>query len=310
MFVASGPDLLRLVVVPVLGWAAWRDLRTRRVPNEVWYPLAALGVALFGWELLTAASGAAVRRIVYAMALSVGIVVPLAYVFWRVGGFGGADAKAFMVLAVVFPTYPTYYLPDLAVPVVRATVGIFSLTVLTNAVMVGVVYPLGLAAINVARGHHSRWVFVGRPLDWSAVPTAHGRLLSAPSAGVGGLDLDALRMYLRWRQTTLAALREQPNPRDPATIPADRGDPTDGAVRVDGGDHDDPWGAEAFLAEAGPAYGTTAAELRDGLAVLTERDTVWISPGIPFVVPLLAGLLLALTYGDILVAILGLVGVQ
>ncbi|MFB6103669.1 MAG: prepilin peptidase [Halobacteriaceae archaeon] len=308
MYVASVPDLLRLVVVPVLGWAAWRDLRTRRVPNEVWYPLAVLGVALFGWEVLAAESGSG--RVVYAMALSVGIVVPLAYLFWRIGGFGGADAKAFMVLAVVFPTYPTYYLPSVALPLVRATVGVFSLTVLTNAVLMGVVYPVGLAVLNVARGHHSRWMFVGRPLDWSAVPTAHGRLLSSPPDGTGGLDLDALRMYLRWRQTTLAALRADPDRRDPATIPEERGDPTDGAVRPDGGDLEDPWGAEAFLAEAGPAYGTTADELRDGLAVLTERDTVWISPGIPFVVPLLAGLVVALTYGDVLVALLTLVGVQ
>lgn len=273
--------------------------------------MAALGVVAFAWELVGAAPGYEMRYHLIAMGLSLGIVVPLAYVFWRIGGFGGADAKAFMVLALVFPTYPTYYLPGVAMPMVRAGVGIFSLTVLTNAVLVGAAYPLGLGVRNLAAGHRSKWVFVGRPVSWQSVTTAHGRLLSAPADGTGGLDLDALRMYLRWRKTTLAELRANDGLRDPATIPADRGEPTDGAVESDGGTPiADPWGAEAFLAEAGPAYGTTVEELRDGLEVLTTRDTVWISPGMPFVVPLLVGLGIALTYGDILIAALGLFGVR
>lgn len=42
----SIPDLLRLVAVPVFGWAAYRDVKTRRVPNRTWTPLAALAVLL------------------------------------------------------------------------------------------------------------------------------------------------------------------------------------------------------------------------------------------------------------------------
>jgi preflagellin peptidase FlaK len=35
---------------------------------------------------------------------------------------------------------------------------------------------------------------------------------------------------------------------------------------------------------------------------------VWVSPGLPFVVPMFVGLLLALTYGDLLFGLLGAVG--
>ncbi|MFC6726180.1 A24 family peptidase, partial [Halobium palmae] len=41
--IAAPPDLLRLLVVPVFAWAAWRDVRTRRLPNRVWAPLVVLG---------------------------------------------------------------------------------------------------------------------------------------------------------------------------------------------------------------------------------------------------------------------------
>ena len=37
-------DLLRLIAVPALGWAAWRDVRTRRLPNRLWTPLVAIGL--------------------------------------------------------------------------------------------------------------------------------------------------------------------------------------------------------------------------------------------------------------------------
>ena len=49
--------------------------------------------------------------------------------------------------------------------------------------------------------------------------------------------------------------------------------------------------------------------LRAGLAVVTDRESVWISPGIPFVVPMFLGLVAALTYGDLLVGVMGSLGV-
>ncbi len=47
-----------------------------------------------------------------------------------------------------------------------------------------------------------------------------------------------------------------------------------------------------------PAYGTTPEKLRDGLQVVASQDEVWISPGIPFIVPMFVGTVIAFTYGD------------
>jgi preflagellin peptidase FlaK len=59
----------------------------------------------------------------------------------------------------------------------------------------------------------------------------------------------------------------------------------------------------------GSAYGTSPEVLRAGLDALVERDRVWISPGIPFLVPMFLGLLVAFTYGDVLFAVLTWLGV-
>jgi preflagellin peptidase FlaK len=182
---------------------------------------------------------------------------------------------------------------------------------------------------------------VGKPVRWDAVPDEHGRLLETPDGVTrNGVDLDAVRMYLRWRGLTLSELRERADHfRNPATLPAKPNPPGDGSVgveeaRADGGAvdgevsktidaeeapdetipaeelPDDPWGAEAFLEDVDHgAYGTTPEGLRDGLEVLTTEERVWLSPGIPFIVPLFFGTLVALTYGDLLFAALEWLGV-
>lgn len=349
---AAIPDLLRLVAVPLLGWAAVRDLRTRRVPNRIWWPLAGLALVLLVWDGYGLAGGFGFRLFLVRVAISVGLVVPLAFAFWYFGGFGGADAKAFMVLAILFPTYPTYELLGTGVPVIVTDLGVFSISVLTNTVLVGLAYPFVLAVRNAASGDVGLRMFVGHQVPVAELSRRHGTLLETPSGLTRrGLDLDALRMYLRWRGTDLETLRSDATLIDPRTLPEAPNDPTDGAVHADGGrdsigessaspdtssrpntssrsdaspepdtstdwewvdvhdGFDDPWGAEAFLSDIdSTAYGTTPETLRDGLDVITSQEAVWISPGIPFILPTFVGLVLALTAGDLLFWGLGVVG--
>ncbi|WP_254840052.1 A24 family peptidase [Natronomonas marina] len=348
--IASGPDLLRLVAVPVLGWAALRDVRTRRVPNRAWLPLVVVGVVALAWDALLVAGTRRQTLFVIRVLLSLGLVAPLGYVFWRLGGFGGADAKAVMTLAVVFPANPAYYLPasvvtalggavPAAYPTQTAALGVFSLTILSNTVLLGLAYPLLLALRNLPRGEITPAMFVGRPVAVDEIPGEYGRLLETPAGFTRrGLDVDALRMYLRWRGVDLAAVRSEPD-RYRHPLPTERNDPGDGSIvdderaLTDGGEtvvdtvdapgpatdaRDaqesavrplDTWGAARFLEEH-RAYGTTPAELREGLEVLVEsdRETVWLTPGIPFILPMFAGLVVALGYGDLLFALLSALG--
>ncbi|MFB6222096.1 MAG: A24 family peptidase C-terminal domain-containing protein [Haloarcula sp.] len=337
----SIPDLLRLVAVPVFGWAAYRDVKTRRVPNRTWAPLAVLAVVLMLWDAYTVWAGPTTvgqRLFFIRIVISLGFVIPLSYGFWLIGGFGGADAKAFMLVAVLFPVYPVYYLPSVALPLQQTAIGVFSLTVLSNTVLAGIAYPLGVAARNVTRGRLSLAMFIGRPVSVDSITEEYGRLLESPDGfDRDGVDLDALRMYLRWRGCTLGDIRSDPTRhRLPTSLPANPNDPGDGSLATDGGDPvtgnevtnptatddataaspkadldavDDPWGAERFLDDIDhSAYGTSPDQLRDGLEVLITSDEVWISPGIPFLVPMFVGLVVSLTYGDVLFSLLQAVG--
>ncbi|MGQ4556354.1 prepilin peptidase [Halobellus sp. GM3] len=326
----SVPDLLRLVVLPVLAWTAWRDVETRRVPSRTWAPLVGLGLLLLVVDAVgqLSASMPAAALFFVRVAVSLFLVAPIAYLFWRLGGFGGADAKALITIAILLPTFPTYYFSGYTLPYVETTLGVFSMTILTNTVVLAAAYPLALAVRNALDGDVAFPVaFLGRRIATDALPTAHGRLFETPEGfSRNGLDIDALRMYLRWRGATLEELRADPDRfRDPASIDETH-DPTDGAVVADGGeirerrgdgaddpatvDPEDPWGAAAFLDDIeGTAYGTTPETLRGGLEIVSDREEVWISPGIPFLVPMFLGTLLAFTYGDLVFGALGLFGV-
>ncbi|WP_336362386.1 A24 family peptidase [Halalkalicoccus salilacus] len=337
---ASVPDLLRLLALPVLTWAAWQDLETRRVPNRTWPPLAALAVVLLVWDGADAlaAGGFDLASFAVGTTISLVVVAPAAYLFWRLDTFGGADAKALIVLAVLFPTFPTYDVAGLVLPVRTTPTGAFALTILSNTVLVAALYPLWLSARNAAARRVTPAMFVGKPVRWDALTATHGRLLETRSGFTrSGLDLDALRMYLRWRGSTLAELRSDPDRyRRPESLPAEPLPAGDGVVTTDGeplhlssirsdGEgptaspefsvdgtprrRSDDWGVDAFLADVGPAYGTTSEGLCEGLELLASRDRVWVSPGIPFLVPVLLGLVIGLVYGDLLIAVLDALGI-
>ena len=364
---ASGPDLLRLLVIPFFAYLAWRDIKTRRIPNQTWYPLAALAVILLVWDTYVVMTGdldAALRQEYYIrVAISIGFIIPLSYLFWRLGGFGGADAKAFMIIAILFPVFPEYHLWEYGydgvlnwlpgvehsavLPAVQPSLGVFSVTILSNTVLAGLLYPVALAFKNAATGYVSPGMFVAKPVASEDVIEEYGTILEFPDRKLSAslspsglrsyfswrrLDLDALRMYLQWRGVSLEELRENPEYyRNPESLPDEPNPPGDGAIVTDGGtdenneastdenneastddseeesvqSYEDPWGAEAFLEDIpGTAYGTTPETLQDGLDTLCEEDVVWISPGIPFIVPMFVGLVVAFTYGDVLFAIL------
>jgi len=338
---ASPPDLLRLALVPVFAWAAYRDVRTRRLPNRLWPPLYAAGGLLLAWEawLRWPPGGVGGRPFAIRVAVSLLVVAPLGYLLWRLGGFGGADAKALIALAIAVPTFPTYFLPGTALPLVVTPLGVFSLTVLTNAALLAAAYPVALAVRNALAGRLRPAMFLARPIQIDRLSTAHGRLFETRTGTTRrGLDLDALRMYLRWRGDTLAELRadpdghrnpgslpEAPNPPGDGSIPTDGSEPgeagTPSGPRSDGGEPvapvdqfgtaaaADPWGAERFLDDIeGSAYGTAPEQLREGLELLARTDEVWISPGIPFLVPMFFGLLISLVYGDMLYSVLSAAG--
>lgn len=194
------------LVLAGLGYAAWRDWRTREVSDGLWQLLAVAG-ALVGlavwiphgvlpaglWLLVSALvlehlfpwddaieGYSEVLPGVLEVAAYLGVFVLLAVAAWTRGVgddavpiavlavfvgvvlgrglfelgvlYGGADAKAVIVVALLLPVDPY---PVLAVPA-AATLGLsvypFALTLVMDAALLGVAIPVGLAVRNVAKG--------------------------------------------------------------------------------------------------------------------------------------------------------------
>lgn len=315
----SATDLFRLLLIPAFGYIAYTDFKTRRVPTRIWYPLLGVGVVLLAWDLISVLDNQ--RRfwlLSIRTAISLGLLVPLAYGFHRIVNLGMADVKALAVIGLWFPTYPEITIGGMTMPLFQSQVGVLSIAILLDAAVLGGLYPVGLLVRNGLTGNIARAMVIGRPYAWHELGNVHGTLLDETGERFSGLDLDALRMYLRWRDISLGAVRKRADElRDPATVSGHSESVTDGRVdptesvpkdvspaTVSDQNYDDPWGAAAFLAAIpGGAYGTTPASLRRGLDLVATADRVWVMPNLPFLVFLAAGLLVGLVVGDLLVAI-------
>ncbi|TBR12270.1 MAG: peptidase [Candidatus Nitrosotenuis sp.] len=111
----------------MLGIATASDIKKREINDIIWIIFGAIGVAvvLLGTDL-----SQELPKVGIAL-----IIAPFALVVWRVGLFGGADAFALIVLAVLAPG------------ITMSTNVITPFTTLTNAVLMSIVPMI----INVAR---------------------------------------------------------------------------------------------------------------------------------------------------------------
>ncbi len=153
------------------------------LPVALWIVVAALTLEhMFAWDerigprlgrhadvieliayvlVVVVIAGAVLRNGVGPTAVPVGAVAVLvsvvfARVLFEVGVlYGGADAKALMIAALLVPIFPSPLLvpsgPLSAVPSFLP----FSLDLLTNAALLSVIVPLGLAVRNLIRGEFS-----------------------------------------------------------------------------------------------------------------------------------------------------------
>jgi len=282
---AALTDLLRLAALPVFAVAAVHDWRDRRVPNRLWLPVLAVAVlALLGDVAGPLVTGDPLPAgFLAGVGLSLA-VVPLAFGGWFVGLFGGADAKAVMAIALLFPTVPAYAVAGVDLPLAAPAGVPFVAVVVVNALLVGVLYLLHLGVRNALAGRFGAQAIYALPVASTGVTDRYGIVLSPSGAGsaleyvgVGGIDAEVLRDYREWRGLDAGQAWSAGKRR-----------------RESGGD---AWGTQRFIASAGMVYGATPKALRETLEYLDSAERVWFSPAVPYVVPLVVGLVLSLTVG-------------
>jgi preflagellin peptidase FlaK len=115
----------------ILLYASWSDYKTREVSNRVWAYYAPIALALSLAELLIYAPSQ-----LPFFGLSFGLMAGFALLLFYTGGFGGADSKALMCIALALPFAPqTLFTPILTGAISPISQFIFPLTIFSNAVL-------------------------------------------------------------------------------------------------------------------------------------------------------------------------------
>lgn len=100
---ASLPFLIRATTLLVFAYVAISDVRSRTAPNRAWTALAIVGALALALELVNTTDRLATVAAVAGVVL---IISSIAIVGYQQGLIGGADAKASMVIPIVFPHLP------------------------------------------------------------------------------------------------------------------------------------------------------------------------------------------------------------
>ncbi|MDZ7687791.1 MAG: A24 family peptidase C-terminal domain-containing protein [Halobacteriales archaeon] len=277
-------DALRvLAVVPIFAYASYLDIQERRVPHKTWYPLGVVGTIALVADLLLRPEDPGTVLMFLAISFTLGVV--FGYGFYYLGTFGGADRYALVVIGFAFPIYPflgtqfeAFVVPELPV---------FVLSVLGNTVLAGIAYPLKLFGENLVKRNTANplLMLLAKRVSTDTLHDEFGRVLgtdddvSIRRSGVFGAtegvtDIDFVRDYVEWRG--VESIR----------------DARDMDLRLQDFVNSTPWMSDNIERDA--------EELRE----IAEQDAVWISPGIPFIVPMFVGIVVALTAGDVLFALM------
>jgi archaeal preflagellin peptidase FlaK len=251
------------VTIAFLGYSSWSDYKTREVSNKVWAIYAPIALALTLAELLLYESAE-----LTTFGLCFGLTAGFALLLFYTGAFGGADSKAFMCIALALPFFPvalvTPILPDGLSPLSQI---LFPITILSNAVLIAAASALYLLLSNLAHKATSH-----KPLfEGTLAGESLGKKLVVLVTGQK-FSLSALKA--KWHIYPLediveTAAGEGSLKRKLVIVPKDEG--RDEVV--------------ARLSKA-------AEEGRIG-------SKVWATPGLPMLIFVTVGFILALVLGDI-----------
>jgi archaeal preflagellin peptidase FlaK len=131
----------------ILVYASFSDIRKRSVSNIVWLVMAGMGIVF-------AIYGVVVQGMSFFLPLVFSVVITsvVSYIFFRLGLYGAADAKAFMCIALLFPMRPEFLIFSYTFPLFGASLPVvfpFALIVLVNAAVLAFVVPIYLFFRNL-----------------------------------------------------------------------------------------------------------------------------------------------------------------
>lgn len=145
------------------------DWRSRKVQDKVWLLMGVACTPVVAYEFMNLWPEYAIH-----MAYSLSFMYILSYSLYRIHAFGGADAKALITLAYIFPVYPTYEgFPVLQVPLMN----LFAFSTLANAALTTFFLPVGLLLHNLSRGNLGKLSLIGYKMKVEELKGKHVKIL-------------------------------------------------------------------------------------------------------------------------------------
>ncbi len=254
-------DLARIATALVfLLYASWSDSKSREVSNKVWLLFAPLGFILTFTEIYFYEFS---QLPLYGV--SFGFTTAFATIVFYAGGFGGADAKALMCLALALPFYPLDFFVPLFGEVSPISRTFFPLSVFENSVLLAALMTVVMLGYNVLwRFRTGRKLFEGEYRNGS-----FGRKILTL---ITGYKVSVRKLKDKWHVYPLEDADEdsEGNLRKKLlTLPKDEG-------------------REAVV-----------ERLENAVRSGKISDNVWATPGLPLLIFMTAGFILALFGGDI-----------
>ncbi len=249
-----------IVTLGFLLYSSWSDYKTREVSNKVWIAFAPTALALTFTTLFLYQPD---QLTLYGLCF--GLTAAFALILFYAGGFGGADAKALMCIALALPFYPQNLSLPLANQASPISTFFFPVTVFSNGVFFAVAFAAGMFLNNLAHTKRTRDLFKEDYKNGSI-----GRKILTLVTGTK-VSLETLKKKWYWYPMEDANQTEGEDARKTLLIlPKDEG-------------------REAVVERL-----QTATEKGD------ISGTVWATPGLPMLIFITLGLIVALGLGDVI----------
>lgn len=241
-----------------LFYASWIDYKTREVSNSVWILFAPPAFALTFIELLLYEASS-----IPFYGVCIGLTAAFAIILFYSGGFGGADAKALMCLALALPFCPENLAkPLFGVSPISQT--LFPITVFSNSVLLAATTAIYMLLRNIFwRQKTSKKLFEQGLEDESL-----GRKLLVL---ITGYKFHISKLKEKWHLYPLEDVENVENELKRKLIVLPRDEGRNAIVK-----------RLVRAVEAGKI-----------------QDMVWATPGLPMLIFITAGLIIALFFGDI-----------
>lgn len=252
-------EALRILLsLGFLIYASWSDYKTREVSNHVWVFFAPPAFALTSAELFLFDFS-----MLLFYGLCFGLTTAFAIILFYTGGFGGADAKALMCLALALPFYPRELLTPISGEVSPIMQNFFPFTVFSNSVLLAALTAIYMLLHNLIwRRKTSKPFFEGQQKSESL-----GKKIAVL---ITGYKIPVERLKEKWHLYPMEDVEktESQTVRKLVAFPKDEG--RDAIVE-----------RLAKAAENGEI-----------------PKTVWATPGLPMLIFVTIGLIIALFFGD------------